>query len=232
MTKYFHDNFDWDLGKYLMEIEKVTNSVYDSIKRFAEFLTKEEKEAPNVEIIEVYGSGTFDKALSDSLSELFTDLKNQSFHNSLILTVYSYLEYSLLEFCRLVDLYVKPKARLKDITEKGIDKCKEYLKSNFDLNISDFKEWQNIKDFQKIRNLIAHNNSNLYKEPGMNLVDQPDHKTISTNKNIRISESGTIFIKNISYISSLADCSVSLINYTITKVREKSIIESETNENQ
>lgn len=220
MTKYKKDHFDWDFGKYMSEIGRITNSVYENIKKFTEFLNKEEP-TPEIEIIESYGSTDLDPTLFKSLTELMTDLKNQSFHNSLIITVYSFLEYSLVEFCRLIDLYIEPEKRFKDIPQNGLDKCKDYLTSTFNFNISCFKKWNTIKEFQRIRNLMAHNNGNLYREYGKNLKEQPDYGLISGNKNLRISDSGTIFIKELSYITSLADTSVQLINFTLENIRKE-----------
>ena len=221
MSKYFKDHIEWDYGKYFSEIGRISSSVYTTINRFTEYLTKEEKTENEIEIIEDYGSVQMDQKLLESLTNLLTDLKNQSFHNSLVITVFSFLEYSIVEFCRLIDFHLEPNKRFKDVPLIGLDKCKDFLYSNFEFSVSKFSDWNKIKEFQKIRNLIAHNNANLFKDPGINLAEQPDFKEINNNKNIRITESGSFFIKEISYIKDFADVSINFINFTIENVRKK-----------
>lgn len=217
--KYFGDNIDWDLGKYLSEIGRITDQVHSSIQKVSDCLSQVKMDIPQVEIIEDFGSAEIDGSLLQSLVDLSDDLHNQSFYNSLIISIYSYLEYCLVELCELIDLYEKPNRRYNNIGGSGIFKCMDFFGNNFDFYLTQFDNWNEIKLLQNIRNLIAHYNSNLYTENGLNIKKQPYYNELNRNRNIRITSSGYFFITEIDYIKRMADLSGELINFAINGMK-------------
>jgi hypothetical protein len=120
MAKYFRDNFEWDFGSYLSQIYLVSSKVSDSIKKFTECLeNQKEINTEDIEIIEDYGSVELPDDLLKSLTSLSENLKNEVFYNSLLLTAYSFLEFSLIEYCRLMQGYIKKDVDLEKLNKQG-----------------------------------------------------------------------------------------------------------------
>ena len=79
--------------------------------------------------------------------------------------------------------------------QRGIDKAKEYFRDEFEIILSEQKDWSVIKNYQTIRNLIVHNNANVFKNYDLPLSEQKEWAIINVlEKDISVSETGFIFI--------------------------------------
>lgn len=226
MTKYLKNDFKWDFGNYSSNINIRIGSVSDSIKKFLDCIEhieaekQKEIEEDGIEIIQE--EGEIDQELIKSLSQLMTNLQNGIFYNSLLITTYSFLEYSLTEYCRMMENYI-----LKDIGSyysyngNGIDKTRDYLREAFEIDIAENKEWSALQSYKKVRNLISHNDGNIIKDNSKTREEQPDFKEINKIAEIEITSTGYIHIQDIEYVKSLLNISIDFIQKMVDTTNER-----------
>lgn len=222
MAKYFKDNFDWDFGMYLSQIHLVSSKVTGSIKKFSECLSSQKDETPDdIEIIEDFGSVEINPELSSSLVSLFENLKSEAFYNSLLISSYSFLEFSVLEYCRLIEGYLKKNVKLDKINKIGLLKAQKFLNKAVGLDISSLPNWDEIDNYRKHRNIVIHNNANIIQNSNKPIEKQKDYELIDNNISLEITSAGYIFINNIDYINNLLDISSDFLNDIVEKTKEK-----------
>lgn len=222
MTTYLKDDFEFDFGIFVSKISMVSSKVYSTIEKFSDCLEKiEEESSVDVEIAEDLGTVEIPKDLVKSLMDLSENLKNQIYLNSIAVSIFSFLEFSLIEYCRIIDGYIVYKKPFKDYSNLGLDKAKEYLKDNLNIDFGTVSNWNEIKKFQRVRNLIVHNNANIITDNEVSIEDQTDYKVLSAmNKSIEITSSGTIFIKTFDYINDIQEKVIELVNDIIDKTKK------------
>jgi len=222
MAKYFKDNFDWDFGMYLSQIHLVSSKVTESIRKFSECLSNQKDEIPeDIEIIEDFGSVEINSELSSSLVSLFENLKSEAFYNSLLISTYSFLEFSVLEYCRLIEGYLKKKVRLDRIDKDGIFKAQKFLKKAVNLELGSIPNWDEISNYRKHRNIVIHNCANIIQNSNKPIEKQKDYEIINNNEYLEITSAGYIFIKNIDYINNLLNISSNFLYDIVEKTKEK-----------
>jgi hypothetical protein len=99
------------------------------------------------------------------LSDTFPDNQRKTTFTA----IFSFFEYKLNELC---DLFMKRRGlslRFTDLEGVGINRARTYLIKVASINIADSRSWGLIKDYQSIRNLIVHSNSE---------VDEPNDKRL------------------------------------------------------
>ncbi|WP_439185882.1 hypothetical protein [Carboxylicivirga taeanensis] len=134
------------------------------------------------------------------------------FYNSAIVSLYSLLENNLNSLCEIIQTETNFVIGLNDLTGSNIiDKGRRFLIkiANIDFRKVD-KEWIRITDYQKLRNLIVHNNSQIKnRETDFKLLSRFNGiKTYSVEKDFHISDIKVIsdFLALIKkFISSLID---------------------------
>lgn len=232
MTVYLKDDFEFDFGIFFSKISMISLKVSHTIDKFSKSLKEiETEDNMEIEVIQDLGTIEIPQELSNTLFELTENLKNQIYFNSLAVMIYSYLEFTLIEYCRLIDSYIQPNKAFKDYRNFGLDKVKEYLKDNFDIDFGDVTNWENISKFQRVRNLIVHNNANIIKDYDKTIEEQVDYDVLSKmNKTIEITSSGTIFIKTIEYINDTLSKTGELINDILDKTK-KEVVKRDSTDN-
>ena len=116
------------------------------------------------------------------------------FYNSSIVSLYSLLENSLNNLCDKIQSETNLVIRLNDLAGSNIiQKARKFLAkfANVDFSVVD-KEWLRIVDFQKLRNLIVHQNAQL-KNPDLNDNETEDYKILKRFESIDIDNSNRIF---------------------------------------
>lgn len=222
MANYFKDNFDWDFGLFLSNIQLVASKVSDSIVRFNECLkSQSDAMSEDVEIIEDFGTAKMPGDLAACLISLMKNLKNEVFYNSLLITAYSYLEFSLIEYCKLIEGYLTKDIRIARYKQSGILKAKFFLHDAFDLDISDLENWNQIDAFRIHRNIIIHNNSSILHKQNRRLQEQKYFGLFADNKSVEIAESGRVFISDSKYIDSLLALSTHFLANIIEATKGK-----------
>lgn len=81
------------------------------------------------------------------------------FTKSAIISIYTYLEFFLENFCKKVHKYNKKSISPKDLSGNGIFRSKAYLEKILLINFSSLdSEWDEIVKLNKIRNFLIHSN--------------------------------------------------------------------------
>nr|WP_288256549.1 hypothetical protein [uncultured Pseudomonas sp.] len=81
------------------------------------------------------------------------------FTKSAIVSIYTYLEYFLDDFCKKINEYDKRLISPKDIYGSGIFRSKIYLSKVLLLNLEELnKEWEALVKLSEIRNFLVHSN--------------------------------------------------------------------------
>lgn len=104
---------------------------------------------------------------------------------SVLITLYSFLENSLLVLCNRYKKELELKINLSDINGKGIGKYKKYLVKVVGLDLSEINAvWQHITNIQKIRNVIVHDRGYIKadNEEALNNVRQTPKFELVANK--------------------------------------------------
>ena len=221
MATYFKDNFEWDFGMYLSQIHLVSSKVNESIKKFSECLSSQNEETTkDIEIIEDFGSVEINPDLSASLISLFENLKNEAFYNSLLISSYSFLEFSVIEYCRLIEVYLKKNIRLAKINKIGLFKAQKFLRKAVGLDISTLPAWKDIEIYRKHRNIVIHNYANIIQTSNKPIEKQNDYNVLHNIANLEITSAGYIFITNIDYINNLLDISSGFLSDIIENTKK------------
>lgn len=91
---------------------------------------------------------------------------------SLFVTNYSFLEYQLLLICKSLHSIKNFPIKLSDLKGEGIFLAGNYLKKV--VGLSDFPDqtahWNEICQYNRIRNFVVHNNSQLNDSDGANAI--------------------------------------------------------------
>jgi hypothetical protein len=141
-----------------------------------------------------------------------------------VINTYSLFDFFLSSYCNKLQEY-----SLQDMSNvKGEnDNVKRakiiYTLINFD--IRKHRSWKSIDEYRKLRNLLIHNNLNIYSK-NRNLKINPDKKTteliklILDNPYLELdNESGKIYIKNLEYIIDFKNNVLDLFDELIIKLK-------------
>lgn len=93
--------------------------------------------------------------------------KYPSIHReSLVITIYNFLEAQLNELCGIISECITSKIKLKDLNGKGIERTLLYLTKIGDFDLSKMgRELPYIKAVNQLRNRIVHNGGYLPDDP-------------------------------------------------------------------
>jgi hypothetical protein len=101
------------------------------------------------------------------LQEVFEEYFPSLQRRSALLTVWSFLEHELDALCSLYQSEKGLKLAFSDLAGKGIDRSATYLEKVAGLlGLKSSREWNDLKEIQNIRNLIAHNDGRLRDHQG------------------------------------------------------------------
>ena len=91
---------------------------------------------------------------------------------SALVTIWGYFEHELDKLCLLYQSEKSYKLALSDLTRKGIDRAVNYLQKVAGLDPhKESKEWFQLKNIQKIRNIIVHKDGKLLDHKGCPIKD-------------------------------------------------------------
>lgn len=116
---------------------------------------------------------------------------------SIFLSLYAFLELILEELCRLQQIEHDLALKTTDLSGLGIERSKNYLKKVVGVDFTfGGKEWNEIKNYQKLRNHFAHQGLRLVKNPEKHTALEKfirDHSELHHNF---FSESESTFAEN------------------------------------
>lgn len=135
-------------------IDHISSSIKDRNQNIQELMRADILENPEEEsvIIDMY-EGYIRKVISH-------------FYHSAIVLIYTTLESNLSNICLQIESQTSSKLQLDHIKDNNIsNKSMTYLSITCDFNTHEFKhETDRIKNFQKLRNAIVHQNSTFKNE--------------------------------------------------------------------
>lgn len=185
--------------------------------------TLEEKEQKTMEAVfenaEEIGSVEIPAELSRALTELQENIRNKFIFNSLLVSAYSFFEYSYNLLCRYVDNTWSPGKSLDHTRNLKIDKCNKYLKDNIDFKTA--PGLSELKTIQKLRNRIVHNNSNIIIDKEKPTEQQKYYLLFNSNNKLHVTRTGIVFITNIDLIKDFIDKSVEFLEFIKNKISEQ-----------
>lgn len=130
-----------------------------------------------------------------------------TFHNSTLISLYSFFEFNLKHICFYLHRIQKFKIKPKDLAgENYIEKSKKYLTLVVGVDLSDLDPiWNELTKFQQLRNCIVHNNSNI-KQKDQKISTHPLYQFIIKNPNLQLNENkGTFIINNDQLLLDFSD---------------------------
>ncbi len=152
--------FNNDSYQYVLEVDFQLDSFREYIK-----LTEKTVENDIKEKIKAYDR--FLKEASDAEIEYLYDFEDheikiqtrQLYYHSLFISLYSFLEKKMYQFCRLAEEHQTLK--IKDISGDGIFKYYKYFKKVLGINLDGLNaEWTEITKYNKLRNRLVHSQTN------------------------------------------------------------------------
>lgn len=101
-------------------------------------------------------------------------------NSAMIIVSYSYVESTFKKICKFLKKKIDLKLNVKDLyAESDIHRYKKYINKVANITTNQLKnEWENLNAYRKIRNLITHHNSNIYKED-QDLKNNPNDDVIN-----------------------------------------------------
>ena len=81
-----------------------------------------------------------------------------SISNAVFIAMYGDLESALNNICKAHTNHYAQKIKLNDIAGNGIQRATIYLDKVIQINVSDSKEWNELKHWNRVRNILVHNN--------------------------------------------------------------------------
>ncbi len=162
--------------------------------------------------------------MEDHLDDLhrYSDNYSSILMSSTFISAYSMFESELGRLCDAIERRSNYSVSQKDLNGRGILKSKKYLEKVVEINLSNLdSEWHKIIDYNKIRNLIVHNNSNLIKEKTKPLDKQESLNIVRNSIYLQYNERGAFYISRIEYINDFCDASekflLEILNLTYQK---------------
>ena len=116
---------------------------------------------------------------------------------------------------------------VKDLAGRNyFEKSKLYFEKVANFQLGDLqKEWIRIQSLQQIRNIIAHNNSNIVKNPDKSVDKQPQYQLISREASIKLDMStGDFFIKENEFLLDVLDLFQSYLSKIIRKLDKPKVV--------
>jgi len=117
------------------------------------------------------------------------------FYHSSIVSLYSLLENKLNSLCDIIQKETELVIGVNEIVGSNIiQRARKYLVKFADIDFSKVEnEWQRIADFQKLRNVIVHNNSQI-EISNSNKDDNSTIKLLNKFKGVEIDKQDGIFL--------------------------------------
>lgn len=79
------------------------------------------------------------------------------YRKSTLVSIYSFLEFTMMNLCDLVQLFYNSSLGVKDLRGKGINQAKLYLEKVAKINFEELNaEWSELVTLNKVRNHIVH----------------------------------------------------------------------------
>jgi hypothetical protein len=208
----------------LREIEEYINETSSELKVKQEKLDKDYEQASKEveEDAEYYVHSYFENDIHKyfKVFPIYT-------YNPLLLTLYGQFENWLKKLCDLDSHKGFSKVRVKDLAGNNyIERSRFYLELVADINLDDTKlEWQKITQIQKIRNCIAHNDSNIVKDKSIPIEKQELYKILLNDNRLEFDKTkGDFYIKEPEFLLEAIELIKNYLVTVIGKIKTKQVV--------
>lgn len=118
-------------------------------------------------------------------------------YSSSLMSVFSFYEYSLKNMCDTFQKLLNETKSREDRNENGyVEKSIAYLENDLNLNLSKVSAQRDFLDnMRKLRNFIAHSDSNIWKNKNKKLNEQTLYSFVISEDSFSINEYGQVTIK-------------------------------------
>jgi len=196
-----------------------------------------------IKILEIEGSyqsalKDVDPQEKDYIEYLFVDdfhkygkMFPKQYYNPILLSLFGSFENWLKRLCELDGSRSFSRVSVTDLSGNNyIEKSRKYLKlvSELDLSEADIV-WQRIRQIQKMRNLIAHNESNIWIDKNSDLNKQDLYIIISQDERIEFNSSnGDFYIRDKAFLVDAIQLVQDYLNVLIDKLSQRKVVARNT----
>ncbi|MGA2405283.1 MAG: hypothetical protein ABSF81_00845 [Bacteroidales bacterium] len=141
--------------------------------------------------------------------------------NSTFISSYSLFENSFCRICKHAQKEKGKQINLNDLSGKGINQCKKYIEKVIEIDLSSlYTEWEEIQNYNKVRNLIVHNSANFEKDKSKALERQEMYLFITSNPFINVKREGRgyFYINDYQFIINFCDKAEKFLSEIIDKI--------------
>jgi hypothetical protein len=127
--------------------------------------------------------------------------------NSIFISSFAFFEHHLFSLASIVEDKTSTRITINDLSGKGIIKYCNYLflVGNLKNANRSGKEWQEIDQFQKVRNIIIHNGGMMISDSTKKPENHECFNFLKQNDVVMAGTTGLIRIKQISFIEGFRD---------------------------
>lgn len=172
----------------------------------------EEKERENIEFL-----------YEDDFQKYGRSFPKQ-YYNPILLSLFSLLESWMKRICELENHDSSSHVKITDLSGNNyIEKSRKYLMLVAELDLSDAdKLWSKIREIQKIRNAIIHNESNILIDKNRKLEKQDLYNLIKKDVRFEFNQSnGDFYIKNKEYLVEVIQTITDYLDIILDKIIQK-----------
>ncbi|MGB0887864.1 MAG: hypothetical protein ACPGSL_07060 [Vicingaceae bacterium] len=215
--KILESQMEFELQEYKNFIEETSSELHSKISQ----LEKNYEEIRGTEDEELFGDLIIDEHWKyDKMHSKFT-------YNPMILSIYAFFEHWLKKLCEYDNRKGLSSISVSDLAGRNyIEKSKVYFEKIAKISLSELEsDWKIIQSIQQIRNLITHNDSNLYKKESKKNYNQELFNFLKAEEHIVFDEkSGEFYIKNKDFIINLVNIIERYLKMVSSKISKVKVI--------
>ncbi|WFO17126.1 hypothetical protein M601_005160 [Cellulophaga baltica 4] len=145
ITEGFHySEIDFEIDSFIEFLDLTNQQIDEKVRKYL----KEYNDTPDLA-----------KDLNYDPIDIYIKQKNlQLYYSSIIVSIYSFLEQSLLRLCAIAEK--NKRIKIDDISGKGIFKFKRYLEKVIEIDFEEINsEWNEITKLNHLRNVFVHSSN-------------------------------------------------------------------------
>ncbi len=155
----------------------------------------------------------------------------QLHYHTLLVAVFSTIEDGLKKLCNADQYRGFTTLKVKDLAGNNyIEKSRIYFDKVAEINLEPVSnEWRRIKEFQKIRNAIVHNNSRITFSNDSSIDKSTLFQILKKYKHVVIdNETGRFYICDKEFVLSIIKQVMNYLDFIISTLSEKKVIARNT----
>lgn len=219
--------------KIQFELENI-KSFIEEISGYITDKQREIEKSYDIAINEIEGEVDYENDPSfffDDDIHKYNEVFPKHYYNPLLLSIYGLFENWLKKLCDIDSKRGFSNVKVNDLAGSNyIEKSRKYLKIVAELNLDDSEnDWQKIKQIQKVRNAIAHNDSNIKTEKNRELEKQELYTILKNDTRIELNESiGSFYIKDKEFIFEVIELITKYLNFVISNLASRKVVAKNT----